>query len=518
MGLSHSPSLVLPGLTLCLDAANTKSILSAVEVLVVAGGGGGGSDMGGGGGGGGVLYSSAVSITPGSAITATVGAGGAGAPAGVGQIKGSNGTNSSFGSFLISIGGGGGASCHDRSSSPAGDGGSGGGASGGAQPPSGGSGGGGGYGGGAAGTGTPGQGFNGSFGIWAWYPGGGGGAGAAGGTNPAKGGDGIQNSILGVSYFWGGGGGGSGYIPIGGNGGNGGGGGGAVGTTIGGAGLNSGSPGGGGGTIQWANTPGGNAGANTGGGGGGGSHYNSNNKGGDGGSGIVIVRYPGSQRASGGTVTFVAGHTIHTFTTSGTFTPNGAPGTGTIWTDFSNNGNSGTLTNGPTYSSANGGSLVFDGSNDYIQTPLSGTFPQISFDFWGFFDDATLSATSRDESAFGDWISNRVHFGTRWSVGMHFNVNGIWQTTPTTNLRYGWNHYVLVYDTVNNLKRVYLNNILSSSHATNGNMVLGDFRIGVATNLNQYYRGNISNFKVYNRALSAQEIQQNYNATKSRYI
>ena len=100
---------------------------------------------------------------------------------------------------------------------------------------------------------------------------------------------------------------------------------------------------------------------------------------------------------------------------------------------------------------------------------------------------------------------------------MHFNVNGIWQTTPTTNLRYGWNHYVLVYDTVNNLKRVYLNNILSSSHATNGNMVLGDFRIGVATNLNAYYRGNISNFKVYNKALTAQEIQQNFNATRSRY-
>ena len=88
MGLSHSPSLVLPGLTLCLDAANTKSILSAVEVLVVAGGGGGGSDMGGGGGGGGVLYSSAVSITPGSAITATVGAGGAGAQAKMGHWLG----------------------------------------------------------------------------------------------------------------------------------------------------------------------------------------------------------------------------------------------------------------------------------------------------------------------------------------------------------------------------------------------------------------------------------------------
>ena len=185
--------------------------------------------------------------------------------------------------------------------------------------------------------------------------------------------------------------------------------------------------------------------------------------------------------------------------------------------DLSRNGNDANLINGVGYDSANGGSLSFDGVNDYISTPITGTFSQITFEFYGFFDDPTLSTTSRNESAFGDWTSNRVHFGTRWSVGMHFNVNSVWQQTPATNLRYGWNHYVLVYDTVNNLKRVYLNGILSSSHGTNGNMVLGDFRIGVATNLNQYYRGNISNFKAYNRALTASEIQQNFNATRGRF-
>jgi hypothetical protein len=197
----------------------------------------------------------------------------------------------------------------------------------------------------------------------------------------------------------------------------------------------------------------------------------------------------------------------------------------TTWYDMSGNGNNGTLTNTPYFfignaSTGSNGYISFDGTNDYISTPITGTYTQISFDFWGFFDDPTLNMLSREESVFGDWTSSRVHFGTRWtgsSAGMHFNVNGIWQTTPPTNLRYGWNRYSLIYDTVSNQKLIYLNGILSSSNVTNGSMVLGDFRVGVATSLDRYYRGNISNFSIYNRALTAQEIQQNYNATRGRY-
>jgi hypothetical protein len=198
--------------------------------------------------------------------------------------------------------------------------------------------------------------------------------------------------------------------------------------------------------------------------------------------------------------------------------PKSYPGSGTTWSDLSGNGNNGTLVNGVGYNSSNLGSLVFDGVNDYSSTPITGTFSQITFDYWGFYDDPALNTRLRNESAFGDWISNRIHWGTRWSVGMHWNVNGSWVEVPTTNLKYGWNHFSLIWNHNTSQKLIYINNILSSSQGTNGNVVLGDFRIGVATNLNAYYRGNISNFKIYNRALTAQEIQQNYNATKSRYI
>jgi uncharacterized protein YjdB len=278
-------------------------VSSNMQVLIVAGGGGGGSDMGGGGGGGGVIYNPTFNVQASSTpYTIVVGAGGAGTPNGTNNPRGTNGSNSTF-NGLVAIGGGGGASTHNSNLSPAGNGGSGGGASGGGTPA--------GTNGGAPGKGTTGQGFDGADGKNTWYPGGGGGAGGPGLSQPATGGPGIQYPAI-SPYYWAGGGGGSGYSSDGGNGGIGGGGGGAYSLTLGGVGLNNGTGG-----QMGNNTPGGNAGANTGGGGGGGAHHTSNNKGGNGGSGIVIIKYQGYPRAEGGVISVENGYTTHTFTTTG---------------------------------------------------------------------------------------------------------------------------------------------------------------------------------------------------------
>jgi|GEM_PF-1757711 len=299
------------------DSFNILSGSGDIEVLVVAGGGGGGSDMGGGGGGGGVVYDSSYAVTP-SKMAVTVGNGGAGAPAGVSQIRGYNGENSVFGT-ITAIGGGGGASEFGNNNSPAGNGGSGGGAAGCSST--------------TYGTGTSGQGYNGGGSGGCYYPGGGGGAGGAGSNTPANGGIGYQSSITGATLYYGGGGGGAGYSGIAGNGGLGGGGGG--GPMVSGGGLGGGNALSRGknataGTLgAQTNVPGGNGGANTGGGGGGGAHYNSNNYGGSGGSGVVIVRYliPPLEAfssvdfsATGGTISTSSGNTIHTFLSSGNLT------------------------------------------------------------------------------------------------------------------------------------------------------------------------------------------------------
>lgn len=253
-----------------------------VNYLVVAGGGAAGDTIGGGGGGGGVLAAS-TTLSSGTSYTITIGAGGAGNNAGV---SGGNGSNSSALSVTAIGGGGGGAG--SLASKPGISGGSGGGSS----PAA------------VGGSGTSGQGYaGGSSSGDNNTSGGGGGAGAVGGTNTANsisgsGGIGYLSSISGTATYYAGGGGGgarNGYSA-----GSGGLGGGVNGTSV--------------STTPTASP------ANTGGGGGGSGYSGTFVNGGAGGSGIVIISYLGSQRGTGGTVTSSGGYTIHTFTSSGTYT------------------------------------------------------------------------------------------------------------------------------------------------------------------------------------------------------
>ena len=256
-----------------------------ISYLIVAGGGAGGGTStnsgGSGGGGAGGLLASTTNLTSGTSYTITVGAGGAGAS----NIVGANGTDSVLTGIATATGGGGGGL---------------GGNSSGTNGVAGGSGGGGGYVSGTAGAGTSGQGFAGGAGTGSspFSGGGGGGASAVGvaAASGSTGGAGSSNSISGSAVTYGGGGGGAALVT-GGAGGAGGGGTGASASGVGTAGT-----------------------ANRGGGGGGSYGTGSAIAGASGGSGIVVISYVGAQRGTGGTVTSSGGSTIHTFTSSGTYT------------------------------------------------------------------------------------------------------------------------------------------------------------------------------------------------------
>ena len=257
------------------------SLLYSADYLVVAGGGGGGGYNNGGGGGAGGQLSGITSFNSGSSYSITVGAGGAGGNTATG--RGATGSNSVISTLLTAFGGGGGGGFDGSSGGTAGL--------------SGGSGGGGGLPSAVGGSGTSGQGSAGGTAV-ALAAGGGGGSTAVGAngvtTTGGAGGAGTASSISGSSVTYSGGGGASGQ-------------------TAGGAG---GSGGGGAGNVASSGVSGT---ANTGGGGGG-VYGGASNSGGAGGSGIVIISYAGAQRGPAGTVTSSGGNTIHTFTSSGTYT------------------------------------------------------------------------------------------------------------------------------------------------------------------------------------------------------
>ena len=302
---------------------NDSSVGYAAELLMVGGGGGGGGGAHGGGGGAGGVLNISYNFDLAQSYTVIVGGGGAG---GGKPGRGSNGGNSyvyivvdpSYQTASAIGGGAGGAETAYIFDRFGGAGGSGGGCAGVFY-----SGCGGGVylipTGGAGTAGPPRQGYDGGSTLSCYTSistkssGGGGGAGGAGanagsgtgvvsaggvGTNAYSGWASATSSGSG-GYFAGGGGGskeGGGSGNTGGAGGAGGGGYGSGGTGV--SGL-----------------------SNTGGGGGGGERASGSTGGGGGGSGIVIIRYPGSQRANGGTVYSSGGYTYHKFLTSDTFTP-----------------------------------------------------------------------------------------------------------------------------------------------------------------------------------------------------
>ena len=184
-------------------------------------------------------------------------------------------------------------------------------------------------------------------------------------------------------------------------------------------------------------------------------------------------------------------------------------GTGTTWRDLTTNGNNGTLTNGPTYSSANGGSILFDGSDDKI---VGGNFSQgtiITINIWF---KQTSSAVNKGLIAIGGayyylggagFTVLQIYNGSQY--GAYIEV-----PSPTT-----WNMATFVITPTTST--LYLNGSNPTSDSTvmqtSGNLYIGSFPGGGSG----LFNGNISTVQIYNRSLTADEIAQNYNAQKSRF-
>jgi hypothetical protein len=196
------------------------------------------------------------------------------------------------------------------------------------------------------------------------------------------------------------------------------------------------------------------------------------------------------------------------------------PGTGTSWTDLTANGNNGSLINSPTFNSANVGSIVFDGTNDYVDTNYTQQLGDFTIALW-FNANATTPASGRilDKNYInGTWIGKNTSGGLNsWGGGVRESVApyGIYITLPDGQ----WNYLVSIRSGTTHI--LYGNGITNTTSNTVSSTSLDTsiLRFGVENSGVgvSYYKGNIASAQIYNRALSAAEVLQNYNALKSRF-
>jgi hypothetical protein len=216
------------------------------------------------------------------------------------------------------------------------------------------------------------------------------------------------------------------------------------------------------------------------------------------------------------------------------FTPS-YPRSGTTWYDVSSGGNNGTLINGPTFNSADGGSIVFDGVNDYADCGNNssllflGTSPYtistytriVNFvgNYPSWFDRESSSVGGRRDgylllyTTVGQLATNVYIFTERFSSSGQ-QVAGF--TTSRSSIQNSWTYLATTYDGTN--LKIYMNGELKGQSQSLGSIINNLETLKLAhPGFGNFNNCQMASVNVYNRALSAEELTQNYNAQKGRF-
>ena len=209
------------------------------------------------------------------------------------------------------------------------------------------------------------------------------------------------------------------------------------------------------------------------------------------------------------------------------------PTTGTTWTDLSGNNNTATLINGPTFNSANGGSIVFDGTNDYASATDSSSLRPTSFsiDVW-FKVNSFSSFMSLVTKPFNGppwsppYLSYMIRLNNTGTVlEISTNTGGTYRFlqpnyTFLVNTTY---NVIFTFNSSTGAAIAYINGtVLSSTTFTAGAISYSTSPLIIGAGygvspVGELFNGNIYTVKIYNTVLSATQITQNYNAIKSRF-
>jgi hypothetical protein len=212
------------------------------------------------------------------------------------------------------------------------------------------------------------------------------------------------------------------------------------------------------------------------------------------------------------------------------------PTSGTTWSDISGNNKNGTITNGPTFNSSNGGSIAFDGLNDYVSIGVGSGVNQLgtgNFTITGWFRRPNTGIFAGN--IIGDYYTGGVETNGEWQVLAGSNNN-----TGTTTIyvyRAGFSGWVYLNQTTGFATDTWVNFALSRIGSTitlyaNGGAVgstvtdsgtwgtaTGNLNVGIdGDNASEGFNGRLATIMVYKgKGLTSTEVLQNYNALKSRF-
>ena len=202
------------------------------------------------------------------------------------------------------------------------------------------------------------------------------------------------------------------------------------------------------------------------------------------------------------------------------------PRSGSTWYDLSGNGNHGTFgasTAAPTFSSANVGCLNFDGSDDYINCGKVLNGPnQVSVEVSVKNPNGGVLVT-KGYTVFEYRVGLTEFYGYNGSNGGWWPWGDVYSDTHNVDIT-TWNTFTYVCDYVNNYIKLYANGIFKHQRTNAGldsNYPTYDYDLLIGKrveNSSGYLSAQISHVRVYDKVLSASEVQQNYEATKGRFF
>lgn len=188
----------------------------------------------------------------------------------------------------------------------------------------------------------------------------------------------------------------------------------------------------------------------------------------------------------------------------------------TVWNDLSGRNISGSLINGPTFNSNNQGTIVTDGTNDYISITLPTIGSNYSISFWvrpislpaGALSEIQLFGSPAD-------VASISLYATVSNVYRFLSWNGSTGRQGNTTLVVGtWYNFVMVNST-NTV--FYLNGAVDGTFANTATLNSGAATFASINGTARFLNSNLASIMFHNRALSAAEVAQNYNALKSRF-